>query len=154
MSNEKQMYAYWIFIIFLAISIIMMLVGQTMSVFNYDLTVKWGLQESLADVGEFGVQVNRSFGASDTIVYVPLLLASLIGLLKKKRWSLLMTAATAGVSAYWSATILFIFLFAPGAAGYNYNPPVDIWIFVLAYLVFGVWGLAYLLIRGERLIKK
>ena len=154
MSNDKQMYAYWIFIIFLAISIILMLVGQTMSVFNYDLTVKWGLQESLADVGEFGVQVNRSIGASDTIVYVPLLLASLIGLLKKKRWSLLMTAATAGVSAYWSTTILFIFLFSPGSQGYNYNPPVDIWIFVLAYLVFGVWGLAYLLIRGERLIKK
>jgi hypothetical protein len=125
-----------------------------MSVFNYDLTVKWGLQESLADVGEFGVQVNRSIGASDTIVYVPLLLASLIGLLKKKRWSLLITAATAGVSANWSTTILFIFLFSPGSQGYNYNPPVDIWIFVLAYLVFGVWGLAYLLIRGERLIKK
>lgn len=154
MSNDKQMYAYWIFIIFLAISIILMLVGQTMSVFNYDLTVKWGLQESLADVGEFGVQVNRSFGASDTIVYVPLLLASLIGLLKKKRWSLLVTAATAGVSAYWSATILFIFLFSPGSQGYNYNPPIDIWIFLLAYLVFGIWGLAYLLIRGERLIKK
>ena len=154
MSQEKRPVAYWIFVTFLAISIFMMLIGQTLSVFDYDLTVRMGLQESPADVGEFGVQVNRSFGASDTIIYVPLLLASLIGLLKKKRWSLLVTAATAGVSAYWSATILFIFLFSPGSQGYNYNPPIDIWIFVLAYLVFGVWGLSYLLFRGEKLIQK
>ena len=153
MTTLKRSVAYWVFIAFLAISIFLMLIGQTLSVFDYDLTVRMGLQESPTDVGEFGVQVNRSFGASDTIVYVPLLLASLIGLLKKKRWSLLMTAATTGVSAYWSATILFIFLFSPGSQGYNYNPPVDIWLFVLAYLVFGVWGLAYLLIRGESLLQ-
>ena len=153
MSQIKRPIAYWIFIVFMAISILLMLAGQTMSVFDYDLAVHWGLQESHEDVVEFGVQVNRSFGASDTIVYIPLLLASLIGLLKKKRWAILMTAATAGVSAYWSATIIFIFLFSPGAGGYNYVPGPDIWFFVLIYFVFGVWGIFYLASRGEKLLK-
>ena len=152
MSQIKHPVAYWIFILFLALSILLMLAGQTLSVFDYDLAVRWGLQESLADVGEFGVQVNRSFGASDTVVYVPLLLASLFGLLKKKRWSIQMTAATAGVSAYWSTTIIFIFLFSPGAGGYNYIPGPEIWFFVVTYLIFGVWGLFYVTIRGQKLL--
>jgi hypothetical protein len=104
---------------FSGLSIALMLVGQTMSVFNYDFTVRHGLQESSEQVGEFGVQVNRAFGAGDTIVYIPLLLASLVGLLLKKRWSWISTAAVAGVSAYWSVTIIFTLLFLQGTPGYN-----------------------------------
>jgi len=144
---------FWIFIVFIAITILLMLIGQTMSVFDYDLTVQLGLQESSEQVGTFGVQVNRAFGAGDTVVYIPLLIASLVGLLMKKRWSLLSTAAVAGISVYWSSTVCFIFLFSPGSLGYNYVPGLDIWIFVAAYVIFGIWGLIYLIFYGESLIK-
>lgn len=139
-------------VVFLLVSILLMLTGQTMAVFNYDLAVSMGLQESPAQVGGFGVQVNRAFGAGDTVVYMPLMVVSLVGLFLNKRWSLLTTAAVAGVSAYWSVTIAFMFLFLPGAPGYDYVPGPGIWFFVAAYMVFGIWGLFYLLVRGEALI--
>lgn len=153
MPGENRPAVFWVFTIFLSLSIVLMLAGQTMSVFNYDLTVRLGLQESLEQVSAFGVQVNRSFGAGDTIVYMPLLLVSLIGLWMKKRWSLLTTAAAVGVSAYWSITVFFLFLFLPGTTGYNYSPGPEIWTFVGAYLVFGIWGVLYLIFRGDKLIR-
>jgi hypothetical protein len=148
MPGENRPAAFWIFAIFLALSIVLMLAGQTMSVFNYDLTVRLGLQESLEQVSAFGVQINRAFGAGDTVVYIPLLLASLVGLWMKKRWSLLTT-----VSAYWSITIFFLLLFLPGTTGYNNKPGPEIWIFVGTYIVFGIWGLLYLIFRAEKLIR-
>lgn len=153
MSQKNRPVAFWIFIIFLALSIVLMLIGQTMSIFNYDLTVELGLQESPEQVGQFGVQVNRAFGVSDTIVYIPLLIASLIGLWFKKRWALIVTGATTGVSAYWSVTVSFILLLLQGTSGYNYLPPPEIWLFVGAYLTFGVWGTTYLIFRGETLLQ-
>jgi len=130
-----------------------MLMGQTMAVFNYDFTASLGLQESVGEVSEFGVQVNRAFGAGDTVVYIPLMVVSLVGLFLRKRWSLLTTAAVAGVSVYWSVTIIFIFLFLPGAPGYDYVPGPEIWLFVGTYTAFGVWGLFYLLFRGDALLQ-
>lgn len=145
--------AFWFIFVFLALSIVLLLLGQTMSVLDYDLTVRLGLQESPEQVGAHGVQVNRAFGAGDTVVYIPLMVASLAGLWLKKRWSLLTTAAVAGISAYWTATIGFMLAFLPGTTGYDYVPPPGIWLFVGAYMLFGVWCLVYLLVRGESLLR-
>ncbi len=152
-KGKNRPVAYWIFTVFLALSVVLMLVGQATSVINYDLTVRLGLQESVAQVSEYGVQVNRAFGAADAVVYVPLLLGALVGLYMKKRWSLLISAAATGVSAYWSLTFFFIYLFLPRTAGYNYVPGLEIWLFLGAYAVFGVWGLFYLIFRGDALIR-
>ena len=130
-----------------------MLIGQTMAVFDYDLAVRLGLQESARDVSGFGVQVNRAFGASDTVVYIPLMIVSLAGLFLRKRWSLLTTAAFAGVSVYWSVTVTFMFLFLPVVPGYSHIPELEIWLFIGTYMVFGVWGLFYLILRGEALLR-
>lgn len=145
--------AFWFIFVFLALSIVLLLLGQTMSVLDYDLTVRLGLQESPEQVGAHGVQVNRAFGAGDTVVYIPLMVASLAGLWLRKRWSLLTTAAVAGISAYWTATIGFMLAFLPGTTGYDYVPPPGIWLFVGAYMLFGVWCLVYLLVRGESLLR-
>ena len=153
MSVKKRPVTFWIFTIFLSISILLMLIGQTISVFDYDLTVSMGLQEDPLEVGETVKQVNRGFGAGDTIIYVPLIAVSLIGLLKKKRWALITTAAVAGVSAYWTVTVGFIFLFLPGTPGYTHVPGPEIWAYIITYFVFGAWGLYYLLRHGEELIR-
>lgn len=153
MRGSGRPVALWIFVVFLALSIVVMLTGQTLAVFDYDLAVRLGLQESIDLVSGYGVQVNRAFGASDTLIYIPLMAVSLVGLFLRKRWSLLTTAAVAGISAYWSTTIAFAFVFLPAAQGYANVPTPAIWGFVLTYLVFGVWGLAYLLTRGETLLR-
>jgi len=153
MPGKDRPAAFWIFVVFFALSIVLLLMGQTISVFNYDLTVRFGLQESPEQVSTFGVQVNRALGAADTVVYIPLLIVSLVGLWMKKRWSLLTTAAAVGVSAYWSINVSFLFLFLPGTSGYSHRPGPEIWSFVGAYIVFGVWGILYLIFRGEKLLK-
>jgi hypothetical protein len=154
MTFAERPLAFWIFAAFLVFSIVLLVAGQMVAVFNYELTVRLGLQESMDQVSEFGVQVNRAFGASDTVLYIPLIIASLIGLLRRRRWALLTTAAVSGISAYWSVTAIFIFLFLPGTPGYSYVPDPTIWMFVSAYAVFGVWGLLYLLIRGDALLQR
>jgi len=126
--------------------------GQTMALVNYDFAVQLGLQEDIKEVGSFGVQVNRAFGAGDTIVYIPLIAISIIGLLLRKRWSLLTTAAAMGVSAYWATTILFMLIFLEGTPGYYLEPGVEYWLFMAAFIIFGVWGLFYLMFRGDKLL--
>ena len=153
MSLKNRSLAFWIFTVFLSLSIVLMIAGQTLSIFNYDLAMDLSLQETPEQVGEFGVQVNRAFGVGDTVVYIPLLIASLIGLWLKKRWALIVTGAVTGVSAYWSVTVSFIMLFLRGTPGYNYLPGPEIWIFIGVYLTFGVLGIIYLIARGETLLQ-
>jgi hypothetical protein len=145
--------SFWIIATFLVISILLMLVGQTTAVFNYELAVGFGLQESTHQISEFGVQINRAFGVADTIIYIPLMVISLYGLLLKKNWSLLTTAAVAGISTYWSVTVAFVFLFLPGTPGYIHTPGFEMWVFVATYTVFGVWSLGLLVLRGPELLR-
>lgn len=152
MDDTKRCFAFWAITGFLAISFILLLMGQTMALVNYDFAVQLGLQEDIKEVGSFGVQVNRAFGAGDTLVYIPLIAISIIGLLLRKRWSLLTTAAAMGVSAYWATTILFMLIFLEGAPGYYLEPGVEYWLFMAAFIIFGVWGLFYLMFRGDKLL--
>ena len=153
MSNSKRPFGFWIIVVVLFLSIMLILVGQTMSVFNYEFTVDIGLQEGQEEVGEHGVQVNRAFGVGDTLVYIPLMILSLVGLAFRKHWSLITAAAFFGISAYWSVTIGFMLIFLPSVSGYSYVPGLEIWTFVGAYFALGIWGLGYLMCRGGALVK-
>ena len=144
--------AFWVIVVYLGLSVVVMLTGQTMAVVNYDLAVRLGLQEGREEMGEFGVEVNRAFGAGDTVIYVPLMAVSLVGLVARRRWALLTTTAVFGVSAYWAATILSMLVFLPGASGYSNVPGPEIWLFVGFYLLSGVVGLVYMVFRGEALL--
>ena len=87
MARTGRSIGFWLIVVFLAISVVLMLAGQTLGVFNYELAARMGLQEKPEEMTEFGVQVNRAFGAADTVVYLPLIVVSMIGLILKKRWS-------------------------------------------------------------------
>ncbi len=149
---DTRPFAFWIITGFLSLSLVLLLIGQTMAIINYDFAVQLGLQEDIKDVGSYGVQVNRAFGAGDTIVYIPLIVISIIGLILRKRWSLLTAAAAMGISAYWATTIVFMLIFLPGTPGYALDPGVEYWFLMAAFIIFGVWGLLYLVFRGEKLI--
>jgi hypothetical protein len=58
--------AFWVLMAFMSVSVVFL--GQTLAVFNYEFAVNLGMQEDIGDVGAFGVQVNRAFGAGDTLV--------------------------------------------------------------------------------------
>ncbi len=152
MEQAKRPVAFWIITCFLTLSMLLLLAGQTMALIDYDFAVELGLQENIKQISGYGVQVNRAFGAGDTIVYIPLIALSIIGLVFRKRWSLLTTAAVMGVSAYWATTIVFMLVFLDGAPGYYLEPGLEYWLVMAAYIVFGVWGLFYLVIRGDNLL--
>ena len=152
MARAKRPISFWVIIVFLILSMVLLLMGQTMAVFNYEFAVKLGLQEDVKEVSEYGVQINRAFGAGDTFVYIPLIAISLIGLLLKKRWSLITTAAVMGISAYWATTVAFMLLFLVGIPNYNLEPGPEYWLFIGAYIIFGGWGVVYLIFRGDNII--
>ena len=153
MTGTGRSIGFRVIIVFLAASIVLMLMGQTMAVFNYDLAVRLGLQESPDDMTDFGVQVNRAFGAADTVIYLPLIVISMVGLILRKRWSLMVTAAFFGASAYWSVTVTFLLIFLPGVRGYSNVPGPEIWLFIGTYMVVGVLGLLYIVLRGDELLR-
>ncbi|MFC1771598.1 hypothetical protein ACFLZV_06910, partial [Candidatus Margulisiibacteriota bacterium] len=85
--NKKNI-SFRILISIAILLVIFFLLGQTMALFNYDLTVKLGLQESVNEVGKIGVAYAKGFGFGDTIIYLPLLIAGIIGLLKNRKWGI------------------------------------------------------------------
>jgi len=152
MVKENRSVSFWVFEIFLLVSLFLLLLGQTTAIFNYDLAVSFGMQESVEDVGEFGVQINRAFGVGDTLIYIPLIISSIIGLFLKKNWALITTAAVMGVSAYWATTSGFLLWFLVGVPGYNFIPGMVYWLFIALYIIFGVLGLLYLILWGDKLL--
>ena len=153
MTSAKRSFGFWLIVVFLSVSVVLMLVGQTLGVFDYELAARMGLQEKPEEMTDFGVQVNRAFGVADTIVYLPLIVISMVGLILRKRWSLLVLAAFFGASAYWTVTVTFMLVFLPGVTGYSNVPGVEIWLFIGTYMVAGVVGLPYIAGRGEELLR-
>lgn len=153
MTDTKRPAAFWIIVVFLVLSMVMLVMGQTTAVFDYDFAVQLQLQEGAEDISEYGVQVNRAFGVGDTLVYLVLMFASVVGLILRKRWSLFTTAAVMGISAYWAVVCIFMLGFLEGVPGYYLVPGVEYWFIMGIYMVFGVWGLLYLMLRGDRLIE-
>ena len=123
------------------------LLTQTTCVFAYDWAAKQGFFQANGEElgGDVMVQNGRAYGASDTILYIPLLFSSAFGLFFRKRWSLICTAASAGISSYWSATSYFLLLFASRQVeDFSYEPDVATWILIVFYFLYGILVLTFL----------
>lgn len=152
MNQAKRPPAFWGIVVFLALSTLLMLVAQTTPIFDYALAVRLGFQNGAERISEFGVEVIRAFCVADTLVFIPLTLLSLIGLLLRRRWALFTTAAVAGISVYWVVAYGFMVTLLSGRPDYHATLAAADWIIMSAYVGFGVWGLLYLIVRGERLV--
>ena len=152
MTRAKRPIAYWVIVSFLALSTVLMLIAQTTPVFDYALAVRLGFQNGADKISEYGVQVIRAFCVADTLVFIPLTLIALVGLLLKQRWSLFATASLTGISIYWVVAYGFMVAFLNGQPGYHVVLGMADWIIMGAYATFGVWTLLYLMLRGDRLI--
>jgi hypothetical protein len=139
--------------VFLLFALVLILIGQTMAVFDYEFTVGLGLQEHVSEVTPIGVEVNRGFGAGDTVIYIPLILLSMAGLYLRKRWALYAAAAVMGISSYWATTVAFMYAFLLDVPEYPFVPTADYWISISVFIVSGILGLLYLVFRGETLLE-
>lgn len=151
-SDKSFRVMYYVLACLQAISVPVFLAGQTVSIFAYDWTVRMGLQESGAEIGESFVQVNRAYGVSDTILYIPLLTTSAYGLFRKQRWALICTAASAGIHSYWAFTHCFIFLFLSNSTAYTYQPDAGTWAFLIFFVSYGIVILFFLYGYWDKLL--
>lgn len=122
----------------------MLILGQAMSLIHYDFVVSMGLQEPKEIVSEMGVAVNKGFALSDTVIYLPLLLAGLIGLCFKKTWGLLAMSGALAITAYWPIAALSILFFAKGSPGFCFSNYISYTILLITVSLYGIWGLWYL----------
>ena len=124
--------------------LVMLLAGQTMAIIDYDFAVSMGLQESEEQLGERGVATNKGFGAGDTIVYIPLLVIGLIGIIRRSRWGMLAMGAAMGITVYWPVTCLFILFFSRGMQGFNFTSFTSYTVILSIITLYGIWGIVFL----------
>ena len=142
--TETRNIGFWILISLGILLTIMLLIGQTFSLINYDLTVSLGLQESVEEVSEVGVAWAKGFAFGDTVLYLPLLLIGIIGLLKRRSWGFYSMFGALAITVYWpivSLSTIFI-----GRTALNLNPDkyVSYSIILPLIAIYGLWGMWYL----------
>ena len=144
---------YWIVIVLQLFSIVIFFLGQTLAVFDYDLTVQLGLQEDADEIGPALVQMNRAFGAADTVLYIPLLLSSLLGLVWHWRLpSIICTAASAGISSYWSLVGIFIYFWESRTGSWSFFVPASSYFFCGFYFCYGIAVLTFLYVYLDKVL--
>jgi hypothetical protein len=162
-SNKRDVFifrwCYWLLIVLQLFSIVIFFLGHTLCFLFYDLTVRMGLEEDAEDVGAALVQVRRSFGAADTILYLPLLVSSVFALVQRRRKpSLICTAASAGIHSYWSLVGFFIFFLESSNSetvrDWKYYVPALSYIFVAFYFVYGIGVLFFLYVYMDRILNE
>ena len=150
--NETRNIGFWILIGLGILLTIMLLMGQTFSLINYDLTVSLGLQESVEEVSEVGVAWAKGFAFGDTVLYLPLLLIGIIGLLKRRSWGFYSMFGALAITVYWpivSLSTIFI-----GRTVLNLNPDkyVSYSIILPLITIYGLWGMWYLYKNRDKFI--
>ena len=112
--KTQRSFSFWLLIGVGILLNIIYLIGQTMAFINYDFTVSMGLQEPLSDITAVGVASNKGFGLGDTIVYIPLFIIGIIGLLRRSELGLYTLFGAMAITLYWPVVALSTLYFAKG----------------------------------------
>ena len=145
MKNENKINIGFKLLIGISIILVfLLLVGQTYSLVNYDMTVSLGLQESEEEVTKIGIAWIKAFALGDTVVYIPLLIAGILGLLKRERWGFYSMFGSLAISVYWPIVNLSAIYY--GIDDLALNPDKYIFYSILLPLIsiYGLWGMWYL----------
>lgn len=123
---------------------IFLIAGQSLSLIDYDLAVSLGLQESVKEINEIGIVWGKGFAFGDTVLYLPLLIAGIIGLLKFKRWGLYAMIGSLAISIYWP--IIHLYVIYSGREVFELNPDkyISFPITLSLIIIYGLCGIWYL----------
>jgi hypothetical protein len=116
-------------------------IAQGLTALSYDLGVSMGTQEPAEKITEVGTAFWYGFAFADLVVYIPLLLAGLIGHLRGTQWGRVSLVAALGITVYWPVVSLAALVDARDAAGWNIGSEVPFWIVLTAIAVWGAVGL-------------
>ena len=124
--------------------LIYLIYAQAIPVFNYDLGVTMGTQESAEQISDVGVAFWYGFAFGDLVTYIPLLAMGLIGCWLDRMWGRMLLAAALGITVYWPAVCLAAVVGARDAAGWNLTDEATYWVVLPLIVLWGAWGLWYL----------
>ncbi len=141
---EKRTVGFWFLMIPGILIFLMLIFGQMMAVIDYDFAVSIDMQEPADIVSEYGVAMNKAFGVSDTLIYLPLLLFGLIGLWLKKSWGLFTMLGALAITAYWPVMHIFYVLYAEGLPGFNFTEFTSFITILIIITLYALWGMYYL----------
>jgi len=127
------------------------ILGQTMAFINYDFTVTMELQEPAEETTEVGVAFNKGFGFGDTVVYIPLLLIGIVGMIKRKFWGLFSMSGSLAITMYWPVVCLSTLLFAKGSPGFNFTDYLSYSVLLPIIALYGFWGLLFIYKKKDEL---
>ncbi|MBT8312468.1 MAG: hypothetical protein HKP23_06540 [Flavobacteriaceae bacterium] len=140
----KRNFGFWIIIIIGILLLVLLLLGQTLAVFNFDLAITMGLQETKREIGEVGIAFAKGFALADTLVYVPLLLIGLIGLLSKRKWGYLAMMISLGITVYWPVVHLYAIYIETEAINLDPEKYITFPITLTFLIIYGLFGMVYL----------
>jgi len=115
--------------------------AQAIPAFDYELGIQMGTQEPAGKITEVGTAFWYGFAVGDLLIYIPLLAAGLIGLLRSARWARPVAAAAFGITVYWPVVCLAAVVDARGAAGWDIGNETAYWIVLPAIALWGFWAL-------------
>jgi len=142
--NNKRGFGFWMLISVGVLLLLFLLIGQTFSLINYEAAVAYGLQESVQEVSEVGIAFAKGFAFADTLVYIPLLLLGIVGLLKRKKWSVFFMFASCAISVYWPLVHLYAIYIGKNAIVLDPEKYISFPITLSLIIIYGLWGMWYL----------
>ena len=150
---NKRGAGFWILIIIGSLLTAWYLVGQTMCIFFYNFTVSIGLQDSAEVITPVGVAFGQGFGIGDTLLYIPLFVIGIIGLLKRKSIGVFAMFGALAVTVYWPIVCLGAVYMAKGAPGWNLTAYAEYTVILPLIAIYGLWGMWYVYRKRKLLVK-
>lgn len=135
---------YWFLITFSSVLLLFLIVGQSFALIDYNYVVSIGLQESIEEVTIIGIAWLKAFAIGDTLAYIPLLLAGIIGMIKKRKWGYISMFASLAISVYWPIVNLAAIYLAKNDINLNADKYVSFSIILPIIAIYGLWGMFYL----------
>jgi len=151
--DKKRGSGFWVLISTSIVLSVFLLIGQTFSLFYYDAAIKLGLQESVGEITAVGIAFAKGFAFGDTVFYIPLLIAGIIGLIKRKKWGLYSMLGSLAISVYWPLVHLFAIHTEKVAITLNPEKYISFSIILPIIILYGLWGMWYLYKNRNILLK-
>ena len=143
MNTERDI-GFWVLISVGILLTFLLIAGQTFSLISYDSAAALGLQESVEEISEVGVSFAKGFAFGDTVIYIPLLIAGIIGVLRRKKWGLYAMFGSLAITAYWPPVHLYAIYIGRDVIALHAEKYVSYSILLPLLTLYGLWGMWYL----------
>ena len=152
--KQKRSTGFWVLINVAILLNLIMFIGQTGSLFNYEFTVSIGLQESIEEVTGLGVAWSNGFAFGDTITYIPLFIAGIAGLFKRKEWGMFSMFGALAITVYWPIVNLYAIFAAKSIMNMNADKYILFSILLPSITLYGLWGMMFLYKNRTKLLEE